>query len=307
MVDVVLLLGECANTVAVLLATLLTADLERVAPILQVGASGEVAQQERLDSAEVHLARGDRREHRGQLGAVRGVKALDGCVDHLPVFGTVGLGGGGRARVHLVSGFDCALVVRDEHVSHDVRPEVGDASVGERRVQLHLDARDRVAVGQAGLKVHCQSIGELRRRVLADVAGPSAFRSVAKEPPPRNLCALVALGGAVDRRDCACRARADASDGAQSGIGVRRGEAGRRGVGRGHTREKLAAIGTAGEVKAVIVGSRVALVSGIAIVEEARLETPRVRVYVGVAGLAHAVIAAAYVRRRPFAPLVAGL
>eukprot|EP00964_Phaeocystis_antarctica_P069906 scaffold42528_cov53-Phaeocystis_antarctica.AAC.3 len=63
----------------------------------------------------------------------------------------------------------------------------------------------------------------------------------------------------------------------------------------------------AGEVKAVVVGSRVALVSGIAIVEEARLETPRVRVYVGVAGLAHAIIATAYVRRCPFAPRAAGV
>ena len=147
MVDVVLLLGECADTVAVLLATLLTTDLERVfvqsASVLQVGTSWQVAQQERLDGAEVELARGVRREHRGQLGTVRGVKAPDGCVDHLPVFGTVGLGGGGRARVHLVSGFDRALVVRDEHVSHDVCLEVGDASVGGRHVQVALQDGER--------------------------------------------------------------------------------------------------------------------------------------------------------------------
>ena len=148
MVDVVLLLGECADTVAVLLATLLTTDLERVfvqsASVLQVGTSWQVAQQERLDGAEVELARGGRREHCGQLGTVRGgVKAPDGCVDHLPVFGTVGLGGGGRACVHLVSGFDRALVVRDEHVSHDVRLEVSDASVGGRRVQVALQDDER--------------------------------------------------------------------------------------------------------------------------------------------------------------------
>eukprot|EP00964_Phaeocystis_antarctica_P069905 scaffold42528_cov53-Phaeocystis_antarctica.AAC.2 len=106
-----------------------------------------------------------------------------------------------------MSGLDGALVVWDEHVGHDVRLEVGDASIGGRRVQvalqdgkhlLYLHARDRVAVVQAGLKVNGQSIRELRRRVLADVAGLGAFRYVAEEPPPRSLGALVALGSAID-------------------------------------------------------------------------------------------------------------
>eukprot|EP00964_Phaeocystis_antarctica_P014361 scaffold7910_cov51-Phaeocystis_antarctica.AAC.2 len=141
--DVVFLLDECADEVAVLLATLLTTDLERVASVLQVGTSWQVAQQERLDGAEVELARGGRREHRGQLGTVRRVKAPDGCVDHLPVFGTVGLGGGGRVCVHLMSGLDGALVVWDEHVGHDVRLEVGDASVGGGRGQVALQDGER--------------------------------------------------------------------------------------------------------------------------------------------------------------------
>ena len=41
--------------------------------------------------------------------------------------------------------------------------------------------------------------------------------------------------------------------------------------------------------------------------EEARRETPRVRVYGGVAGLAHAVIAVACIGRRPFTLREAGV
>eukprot|EP00964_Phaeocystis_antarctica_P003855 scaffold2066_cov63-Phaeocystis_antarctica.AAC.3 len=279
------------------------------------GGSGEVAQQERLDGAEVHLARGGRREHRGQLGAVRGGEAPDGCVDHLPVFGTLGQGSGlvaGRLlRVQVVRRLDRALVVRDEHVSHDVLLEVGDASDVGGRGQvalqdgerlLHLDARDRVAVVQVGLKVRRHSVGERRRRVLADVARHGALRRVAMVPSPRNLCALVVLGGAVDGRDCARAARADASDGAHSGVLLRRGEAGRRGGGRRHVREELAAVSAAGKVHAVVVGSIAALRSGVAVVEEARLETPPVGLYVWVAGLAHAVTAVACIGRCPRAP-----